>query len=134
TSPGNVSFYIGNPTENEVFPYIELRQEGDFSDYWNASIRVYSSCPLASNENVTLDFIVDVNETVAPGESRIFIVDLYINGELWEGIRINVTKMETETQSMLDIIWGIITSPFFLTGVVIVIIVVGVCCLKQKQS
>jgi hypothetical protein len=91
-SPCNVSFFVGNPEANEEYAFLELRQEGNHTDYWNASIRGYSSHSLGGMQNESVEFIVDVPDSVSIGEWRIFIVELYINGELREGILINVTK------------------------------------------
>ncbi|MFW9975685.1 MAG: C25 family cysteine peptidase [Candidatus Thorarchaeota archaeon] len=91
-SPGNVSFLIGNNETIRSHVFLELRQIGDYSDYWDASIRGHSSCWIEPGDIEFVEFIIDVPDTVYVGESRLFIVNIMKNGAPVDGIIINVTK------------------------------------------
>ncbi len=96
-SPAITEFVIGNPTEDAGYPYIVLRQESYYNDIWNTSISNYTSKILASREEQPLKFCIDLNDSVDIGEWRIFIVELFYDGELVGGFQINVTKVLTPT-------------------------------------
>ena len=91
-SPGNVNFHVRNPENTTQYMYLELRQEGNYSDVWNASIRGYSSHAIPPHENESIEFFVDVPSNASLGDWRIFIVNVYVKCELIGGVLINVTK------------------------------------------
>lgn len=121
-SPGNISFYVGNPEVNEEYAFLELRQEGNYTTYWNASIRGYSSTALEGMQNESVEFVVDVPDYVQENEWRIFIVELYINGKLIEGIMINVTKVSPPPPPGCDILDYVV--PIVVGAIALVVLVV----------
>lgn len=126
SSPGNVSFAIGNNKTTAEYASVELIQEGNYSDYWNATIHGFSSRRMDPKQNESVQFIIDVPDSVPVGEWRVFTVVLSIKGEYVESLSINVTKVATPPTTeagIVDFVISVVTSPIFIASVVIIVVV-----------
>ncbi|MGY5865123.1 MAG: C25 family cysteine peptidase [Candidatus Thorarchaeota archaeon] len=95
-SPGEMPFQLQNPTNETDISYLEVRQEGDHADVWEAQIVRY---PVQSNSEEFVNISLHVNPPtdVEVGEWRIFTVSLYINEHFIDGISVNATKRSFST-------------------------------------
>ncbi|MFW9834934.1 MAG: C25 family cysteine peptidase, partial [Candidatus Thorarchaeota archaeon] len=93
TSPGYYEFKVGNP--NDVSDYVEIRvrQNGEYSDVWNASILGYSFQMTEGKDNQTIKIRIDPETELAIGEWRLYSMYVYVNGTLEGGMTFNVTYM-----------------------------------------
>lgn len=96
-SPGNASLYVGNPGTTRGYLHVEVRQNGTYADYWNATIRGYESQSFDANQSESVLFYVEVPASVPVGTWRVFLVNLYINNTWVDGAEINVTVVSNET-------------------------------------
>ncbi|MGY5858337.1 MAG: C25 family cysteine peptidase [Candidatus Thorarchaeota archaeon] len=92
SSPGNRSFYVGNPTEFADYVFIKVTQLGFYDDVWSASICNYSSQMMDENMNETISLFVDPLGSLSPDEWRLFKVDIFINCVLIAGMIINASE------------------------------------------
>jgi len=120
-----------------------LRQEGNYSHVWNASIRGYSSHAIPPHGNESVEFFVDVPSNASLGDWRIFIVNVYVKCRLIGGVMINVTKgppppePTTETPSTTTTTGTTdSTELLFVAGAVggLVLLVAIIIIIKKKRS
>lgn len=96
-SPGEIYFMVGNPNSTEPeYLYIDVRQEGTYSDVWEAEILGFSSQALSQGESENISLYMNSPGGVANGTWRIFTVQVYINGKLVGGVSINATVIAPE--------------------------------------
>jgi len=109
SSPGEITFTIGNPTQTDALAYVEARQVGT-QELW--STRVERDYPQVQRpgENRTATLVVEPPADTNVGERRTFTVSCYINGELIGGIEVEViVKVPTTiscSASPSDVIQG----------------------------
>ena len=131
-SPGESTFRVGNPPDAgaDAYVFLKVRQQGGFSDYWEATIEDYSSQRLApgTHENVTLFVVIPDNVTV--GSWRLFIINLYIDGEFVDGLSVNVTK--EEPPSTLPLLIGLEQALAIIGGAIVAVIVIVYLYKKKK--
>ncbi|MGY5873243.1 MAG: C25 family cysteine peptidase [Candidatus Thorarchaeota archaeon] len=94
-SPGELDFLAGNPTDEESYIFLDVRQHGDYDDYWNVSICGFSSLSMVPDafEDISLQ-VIDNDDTIV-NDWRIFTVSLYVDGVLYGGLTVNVTKQDS---------------------------------------
>ncbi|MHA2076726.1 MAG: C25 family cysteine peptidase [Candidatus Thorarchaeota archaeon] len=92
SSPGTVELIAGNPTDAPALVYIEVRQLGNLNDIWNVTVERDYPQELEPRTNQTVRFVVDAPESAELNETRTFIVNMYIDGELMGGVQIEVVK------------------------------------------
>jgi hypothetical protein len=85
-SPGQSNFAVGNPSDNEDYVFIDVRQEGSYDDVWYASIQNYASQPLNRDKTDTATLLIDPGVNLAPNSGRLFSAKIYMNGELLGGM------------------------------------------------
>ena len=132
-SPAESWFLVSNQKNGTYYPYLEVRQQGDYLDVWEAQIRHYSYQALdqGSEENISLwiNPPSDINES----EWRFFTVCLYLDGEYIGGLSINVTKHVTETTATLGPFEALLQwLPVIAGGVVLV--VMAVVIIKRRKT
>ncbi len=131
SSPGEVKFTLGNPTETTGLPYLEARQVGEAYNIWPAYIQRDYPQVQSPEENRTVVLQVDAIDAKV-GETRNFTVNAYIDGQLIGGVEVEVvvgretatitTKTITPTPELLlptAIMFSFI-SPLVLIVVVVV--------------
>lgn len=95
TSPGEITFTVGNPTGKDALVYVEARQVGT-QDLWRTLIERDYPQVQKPGENRTVTFIVEAPSDADVGEKRIFTVSGYIDGELIGGIEVeSIVKTAT---------------------------------------
>ena len=97
SSPLNLEFGIGNPapatpTPTSAYISLNVRQIGNYSDVWSATIVQYSYSAIAAGENETIKLeinpLIELEEVV----SRLFVVDIYVDDNLIGGLSINASN------------------------------------------
>jgi hypothetical protein len=94
-SPGETEFLVGNPTDAENYVFINVRQLGNYTDVWNASILNYSSQVINTGNNESVTLLIDPGFDLEIGESRLFTAEVHVNCELVGGVVFKATKLET---------------------------------------
>jgi hypothetical protein len=94
SSPGYTDFWVGNPTDTDHYVFIHVRQQGNYSDVWNAMILDYSSQVINSTQNETVSLQIDPGPNPGENEWRLFVADIYVEWQLVGGISFNVSKAQ----------------------------------------
>jgi hypothetical protein len=99
SSPAISNFMIGNPTDTDDYVLVCVKQKGNYSDVWNATISGYSSQVINSTHNETISIHIDPGPNPEENEWRLFVVIIYVNFRLVGGFSFNATKLlPTTTQ------------------------------------
>jgi hypothetical protein len=126
TSPGRQSFEVGNPSDFEEYVHVRVRQQGDFIDTWNATIDGYSSQMVGSGLRESIALLIDPGPDVAALESRLIVVDLFINGELVGGMTFNATQKWT---------WVCLSDPVCLAMIAaLFLLVMSIICHRRRKQ
>jgi hypothetical protein len=99
--------------------YIEVRQLGNLNDIWNVTVERDYPQELEPRTNQTVRFVVDAPESAELNETRTYIVNMYIDGELMGGVQIEVVKEEPQPPPILPD-WIVIAAVGFVIIVLIV--------------
>ncbi|ODS41762.1 MAG: hypothetical protein A7315_00165 [Candidatus Altiarchaeales archaeon WOR_SM1_79] len=95
SSPGEIVFNVTNPTDTTALPFLEVRQVGVENGppiLWPARIKRDYPQDQDPGETKTATLIVDAPDGAQVGETHIFTITEYINGEIVGGIEIQVTR------------------------------------------
>jgi hypothetical protein len=89
SSPGEISFTVGNPTQETALVYLDAKQIGG-PDLW--AVTIDRDYPQVQEPGEVLNgtFVVEAPEDAEVGEMRIFTISGYIDGELVGGVEIFV--------------------------------------------
>jgi hypothetical protein len=89
SSPGEISFTVGNPTQETALVYLDAKQIGG-PDLW--AVTIDRDYPQVQEPGEVLNgtLIVEAPEDAEVGEMRIFTISGYIDGELVGGVEIYV--------------------------------------------
>ena len=91
-SPGSISFSIGNPTNETTYIFIKVKQKDSQASIWNASIVDYSSQAMSSGAQEAVALSVDPGADMEPMDSRLFVVEVYVNCRLLGGMEFTATE------------------------------------------
>lgn len=89
SSPGEIIFTIGNPTQTDALAYVGARQVGT-QEIWSTHVERDYPQVQKPGENRTATLVVEPPADTNVGEKRTFTVSCYINGELIGGIEVEV--------------------------------------------
>jgi len=91
SSPGIGRFHVGNPSGSPKYVSVDVKQLGNHSDVWNATVQDYSSRILnpGLSEGVTL--FVDSLRDLESDEFRLFEVEFFIDCRCVGGMILNAT-------------------------------------------
>jgi hypothetical protein len=89
SSPGVITFTVGNPTLTSALVYLQARQVGN-EELWYAQVNRDYPQVQRSGENKTATLKVEPPLDTRVGERRVFTVSGYINGELIGGVEVAV--------------------------------------------
>jgi hypothetical protein len=136
SSPGVANFTIGNPTDTDDYVLICVRQHGNYSNIWNATILEYSSQAIKSAENETVSFQIDPGPDVEEDEWRLFTADVYVNGALVGGVTFNATKAQPTptTPTTPTGIDPVMAGAIGVSLVLAVVVIIGVAKRRGKTS
>ncbi|MHA1963504.1 MAG: C25 family cysteine peptidase [Candidatus Thorarchaeota archaeon] len=84
--PGSTSFQVGNPTNNTDYVFINVKQDGNYDDVWDASIQDYSSQAMITGKDEPVSLLIDPGRALEPEEGRLFTAEIYVNGVLVGGM------------------------------------------------
>lgn len=134
SSLSTVGFLMGNPTQYVRYPFIELRQACRAVPIMSASVVGYYSRVLTTEEFDPLGFLGDFTDIVDINESRIFIVEVFYNGELVGGFEINATRIEEPVEPTSN---GGLTQEqilLIIAGAAGAVIVIVIVIIKYKKK
>ncbi|MHA3964317.1 MAG: hypothetical protein AM325_012360, partial [Candidatus Thorarchaeota archaeon SMTZ1-45] len=131
SSPAKTDFYIGNPTDTDDYVFICVRQQGNHSDVWNATVMHYFSQVIKSHENVTISLQVDPGPSFEGNESRFFVADIYVKCQLVGGLSFIVSRVQQPTSTSPDPFMMGIVLGIGIGMTLTVIVLVGV--MKRKK-
>jgi hypothetical protein len=129
SSPGKTDFWVGNPTDTDHYVFIRVRQQGNHSNVWNATILDYSSQVINSKDNETISLQIDPGANPGENEWRLFVADIYVKCQLVGGISFNVSKAQALPPGL------VIDLPTFaiLVGIGALVVLVLVVVWKKKK-
>ena len=126
SSPGEGVFMIGNPTTVDDYVFVNVRQQGNYEDVWNATIQEYSSQIMKTKTNETIVLIADPMSDITNGEERIFTIEVYVNGNLVGGMVFNTSS--SQAHHLID--WERIK--WLIVGACVAVIAVVVYVKRDK--
>ena len=97
SSPGECEFIIGNPTTVNDYVFVNVKQQGNYDDVWNATIQEYSSQIIKTGMNETIVLFVDPMIHIEKGEERVFTVEVFVNGDLIGGMVFNTSSIQADS-------------------------------------
>ncbi|MGY5860590.1 MAG: hypothetical protein RTU63_14570, partial [Candidatus Thorarchaeota archaeon] len=133
TSPAFTNFMVGNPTVTDDYVLICVKQLGNYSNVWNATISDYSSQIINSTLNETVTIQIDPGPNPEENEWRLFVANIYVNCKLVGGLSFNVSKMQiipTTTPGGL----GILEMALIIGGIGLGVIVVIIAYRTKMQK
>jgi hypothetical protein len=113
-SPGETTFDVGNPTDDQEYVTIDVKQEGDHEDVWSASIEDYNTNSLGPGDDTPATLLVDPPCNMEPNDERTFTAEVYIDDEMILGLEFTgYCPLVVRTWMVI----GIIAVPFILIAI-----------------
>ncbi|MFW9842745.1 MAG: C25 family cysteine peptidase, partial [Candidatus Thorarchaeota archaeon] len=124
SSPGTVDFIVQNPLCRDSHFYLEVRQlmnDTDEISTWGSTVKGISphALPMGSIASLTLEINAPSNASI--GETRTFIVNVYIGGRLVGGISTQVVKGSQQIESPMLLI---MTIAGISAGIAVLVVIV----------